>query len=98
MSHRIHVAYSIGCRISGLLGGLCSACTAGTYKDAIGSAECTACAQNETSSEGSESADACVCEAGYGHEEGDPYAYWPMYYMFFRGDFISTWTEFMPEH
>ena len=46
-------------------GGPCVACAEGTYKDAVGSAECTACAQHETSPQGSESADACVCQAGY---------------------------------
>ena len=75
--------------------GGCSACAAGTYNDAIGAAECTACAEHETSPQGSESADACVCEAGYGHEAGDPYKYWPMYMKFFRGTDVNAWSNYM---
>ena len=75
---------------------VCSECIAGKYKDAAGNAVCTDCAQHETSPQGSVSADACVCVAGYGHEEGDPYKYWAKYFMFFRGT-NGAWSNYMDQ-
>lgn len=54
--------------------GSCVACPAGTYSTATAATAldtCTACGAHETSVRGSESPDACVCEAGYATDGSD---------------------------
>ena len=48
----------------------CVLCEAGTYKDVIGSAECTACPLNAVSSYGSTELRSCLCLSGYGSVSG----------------------------
>eukprot|EP01051_Picozoa_sp_SAG22_P011837 SAG22_NODE_1175_length_5248_cov_5.674694_4_plen_439_part_00 len=48
---------------------LCVACEAGTYKEVVGPADCTACTGNaDTATPGSDSIGSCRCLAGYGRE------------------------------
>ena len=54
--------------------GSCVACPAGTYSQATAATTadtCTACDAHQTSPPGSESPDACVCQAGYATDGGD---------------------------
>lgn len=57
---------------SGPDGGPCEACLVNYFKDAVGSAACTACAEHSTSPEASVSANACLCNVGYSGLLGGP--------------------------
>jgi len=46
-------------------GSTCSACAAGTYKQAVGTDSCTACGQASTSDAASVLSSQCVCNTGY---------------------------------
>ena len=50
--------------------GLCTACLAGTYKNATGSALCSSCPADSNSPNGSTVNTACVCNAGFNGANG----------------------------
>ena len=59
---------------SGPDGGACQACSAGHYKDTIGSAECTACPSTLSSPSGSSALSSCQCPVGHSGPEAGPCA------------------------
>ena len=57
---------------SGPLGGPCTACAIGKYKDTTSTASCISCPANSNSSAGNTNVTACQCNPGYSGPDGGP--------------------------